>query len=69
MLRGLDGVGAWFEGGEIWFGGAEKYQTCFIREVISFKRRVTNKDSVIVYHIEKTQQHTVRRVAFYVGSI
>ena len=24
MLRGLDGVGAWFEGGRIWFGGAEK---------------------------------------------
>mgnify|MGYP006891373970 FL=1 len=24
MLRGLDGVGAWFEGGRIWFGGAEQ---------------------------------------------
>lgn len=24
MLRGLDGVGTWFEGGRIWFGGAEK---------------------------------------------
>ena len=40
-----------------------------IREVITFKRRIANKGSVILYQIEKTQQHTVRRVAFYVGSI
>ena len=31
MLRGLDGVGAWFEGGRIWFCGAEKLGICFIR--------------------------------------
>lgn len=41
----------------------------FIIEVITFKRRITNKDSVILHHMEKMQQHTLRRVAFYVGSI
>ena len=56
MLRGLDGVGAWFEGGRIWFCGAEKLGISFIREVTAFKRRITNKDSVILYHMEKTQQ-------------
>ena len=56
MLRGLDGVGAWFEGGRIWFCGAEKLGICFIRKVTAFKRRITNKDSVILYHMEKTQQ-------------
>lgn len=56
MLRGLDGVGAWFEGGRIWFCGAEKLGISFIREVTAFKRRITNKDSVILHHMEKTQQ-------------